>query len=103
MDGKSRFTAMVDCAKMDEKRRPYMKHHLLLGAAVLIMSTAACTEPKAVEQPAAEQQAPQTVREQAETAGKLGDQTVTKDLEKNLTGVVDSSAEHNKELDAAGK
>lgn len=46
---------------------------------------------------------PATLREKAQAVGKLGDQTMTKGLEKNLTHMVDTTDKRNKDLDKAAE
>ena len=61
----------------------------LVGA---FLPIAACTEKKQPE-PEVEER---SVREQAEAVGKFGDRTLTNNLEKSLTGIVDAADERNK-------
>ncbi|VAX24048.1 hypothetical protein MNBD_NITROSPINAE01-812 [hydrothermal vent metagenome] len=65
----------------------------------------ACTK---AEEPAAEEQQEtgkaESVRERAERVGDFGDATLTRNLKKNLTGIIDKNAEHTADLEkAAGK
>ena len=61
----------------------------LVGA---FLPLAACTEKKEPE-PEVEGR---SVRERAEAVGKFGDHTMTNNLEKSLTGIVDAADERNK-------
>ena len=61
-----------------------------------------CT--KAPEPAVKQKVQPESVRERAERVGAVGDATVTRNLKKSLTGIIDKSAEHTADLEkAAGK
>ncbi len=72
------------------------KSVIILLLAVCVTTTAlACAKQKEPEKKT------MTTREKAEAVGKFGDRTLTNNLEKNLTGIVDKAATHNEELDRA--
>ena len=64
-----------------------------------VLGVAACSSPK---EPEPEKQ-PMTTREKAKAVGKLSDSIMTKNLEKNLVNVVDSSEERAKRLEKAAE
>ena len=74
-----------------------MKNVLIVLSLMVIFLFSACEK----KQPEPEQKKPVTLREKAQAVGKLGDQTMTKSLEKNLTHMVDTTDKRNKDLDKA--
>ncbi len=82
-----------------------MNRFAIILAVIAIMTIGhACT--KAPEPVAEKQEAEkvESLRERAERVGDVGDATLTRNLKKNLTGIIDKNAEHTADLEeAAGK
>ncbi|VAX17642.1 hypothetical protein MNBD_NITROSPINAE03-1739 [hydrothermal vent metagenome] len=73
-----------------------------MNKSVIILLLAACvTAPLACAKQKEPEKKTMTTREKAEAVGKFGDSTLTNNLEKNLTGIIDKTATHNEELDRA--
>lgn len=75
-----------------------MKKSLVILSAVMFIAVA-CSG--GGEQPQELTKKPMTNREKAERVGKFGDRTLTHNLEKQLTGALDSADEHQQELEEA--
>lgn len=69
--------------------------HLLYIITAISIGTAACSgkEPEGKK--------PETLREKAAAVGRMGDRTMTKTLEKDLVGIVDSAEERAQGLEEA--
>ncbi|MBF0170508.1 MAG: hypothetical protein HQK87_05390 [Nitrospinae bacterium] len=78
-----------------------MRRLTLSLLAPLLLVPAACTEKQAPPPPVPEEAV--SVRERAEAVGAVGDATVTVDLQKGLTGVVDANEKRAEELEEAGR
>ena len=77
---------------------------IILGFAIAVIAFGfACSQkPDTPDEPMKFESEADTVRGRAERVGEFSDRIMTNDLKKNLTGIVDSNAEHNKELEEAG-
>ncbi len=79
-----------------------MKNIVMVSLVVLFFAGACTGGNKPPEEQS--QQKKMTNRENAKKVGKFADKTLTRNLEKQLVGVIDSADEHQQELDdAAGE